>query len=156
MTIEERLERIERELSRAKRHTRWLLVGLVLVVAGAFIERNIAQAQGQVPKEIRARAFVLEDKTGHVRAHLEMTRTCEAAAFATNKDEAEAVARLFPCRPELVLFDEPRWTSQNRPLADTAKAAISAWRSRPVSSTSSAPQGASRSGLWCASCAARI
>ncbi len=46
---------------------------------------------------------------------------------------------------------DPRWTAENRPLIDTAKPAIVGGRSRPVSTTSSAPQCASRSALWCAS-----
>jgi membrane peptidoglycan carboxypeptidase len=49
----------------------------------------------------------------------------------------------------------PRWTAENRPLTDTAKAAIVGERSRLVSSTSSRPRRASRSALSSASCAAR-
>ena len=49
----------------------------------------------------------------------------------------------------------PRWTAENRPLTDTAKAAIVGGRARLVSSTSWPPRRASRCGLSCASFSVR-
>lgn len=76
MTIEERLQNLEQELSRAKRRNRWLLVGFGCAVAGIsmlWTGRGIettAQAQGQALRVIRAHAFILEDEKGRERASL--------------------------------------------------------------------------------------
>jgi NAD(P)-dependent dehydrogenase (short-subunit alcohol dehydrogenase family) len=53
-------------------------------------------------------------------------------------------------------WNSPRWTSENRQLIDRAKPAIFRGGQDQWSSTSPAPRCASRSGLWSASCAARI
>src|SRR4030095_3898467 len=50
----------------------------------------------------------------------------------------------------------PRWTAENRQLIDGAKPAIVCGGRDQWSSTSLAARCASPSGLWCASCAARI
>lgn len=77
MTIEERLDNVERELGRAKRRNRWLL-GAVLLLAGglvvlAALETTAFRARPQATgtaKEIRARSFVLEDDNSKIRALL--------------------------------------------------------------------------------------
>ena len=77
MTIEERLENMERELGHLKRRNRWLL-GAILLVAGGLIfpvvfETTASRARAQVAgtaKEIRARSFVIEDAKGKVRGIL--------------------------------------------------------------------------------------
>ena len=91
MTIEERLENMEREVGRQKRRTRWLL-GAVLLVAGGLIvpgmfETTAIRARAQVARtateikatvinatEIKVRDFVLEDKNGEIRAMLLWTK----------------------------------------------------------------------------------
>ena len=76
MTIEERLEKLERQLGRAKRRNYWLLVGLAVCVglggvAWAFRpEPARAQPALNAVKEIRANRFILEDKQGKTRAQL--------------------------------------------------------------------------------------
>jgi hypothetical protein len=80
MTIEERLENMERELARLKRRNRWLL-GAILLVAGGLIVPGMfettairARAQaGGTAKEIRAKKFILEDEKGKVRTILAMS-----------------------------------------------------------------------------------
>jgi len=75
MTIEERLEKLERELSRANRRNRWLLAGMGLclaIVVIACIVGLTARAAGAAPKEVRATNFVLEDMNGKTRASLGM------------------------------------------------------------------------------------
>jgi len=77
VTIEERLENMERELGRQKRRNRWLLGAILLLVGGlvaawAFKTTvTTAQAQGAgAVKEVRANSFVLEDENGKGRAIL--------------------------------------------------------------------------------------
>ena len=67
MTVEERLENMERELGRQKRRNRWLL-GAILLVAGSLIVAR-AQVAGTV-KHIRARSIYIEDEKGERRAAL--------------------------------------------------------------------------------------
>jgi hypothetical protein len=79
MTTDERLEKLERELSRARTRFRWLVVGAVACLASAVA----IYAYGQVTlkprpgateasKELRANSFVLEDANGKPRASLGM------------------------------------------------------------------------------------
>jgi len=81
MTTDERLERLERELSRARTRFRWLVVGAGL----CFMSVAVIYAYGQYKmtflprateagtgKELRANNFVLEDANGRVRASLGM------------------------------------------------------------------------------------
>ena len=77
MTIEERLENMERELGCQKRCNRRLLGAMLLlagglIVAGAFKTTvTFAQAQGSgTAKEVRANSFVLVDENGKGRAIL--------------------------------------------------------------------------------------
>jgi hypothetical protein len=80
MTTEERLEKMECELTAAKRRNRWLVAGMALAV-GAFAlawtftrTANTAQAQGAAgeaaAKEVRATQFVLVDENGKTRAEM--------------------------------------------------------------------------------------
>jgi hypothetical protein len=77
MTIEERLENMERELGRVKRRHRWLLSAIFLVAGGLIASRVFettaiqAQAQGAgTAKQVRARSLILEDEKGKLRAML--------------------------------------------------------------------------------------
>jgi len=74
MTIEERLEALERGLSAAKRRNKYLLIGLVLLaVAWAFTSATgTVQAQAG-DKIIRAEKFELVDPQGRVRALLSVS-----------------------------------------------------------------------------------
>src|SRR6516162_10003197 len=65
MTIEERVQKLERELRQAQRLTRWFFAGFGLVVVGVFLSKS-TQAQG-VPDEFRAHGFVVADDTGRRR-----------------------------------------------------------------------------------------
>jgi len=77
MSIEERLENMERELGRFKRRNRLLLGGILLAVGGlvvpAVFETIAFRVRAQVPgtaKEIRARSVFIEDENGNRRAGL--------------------------------------------------------------------------------------
>jgi len=108
MTIEERLENMEREVGRVKRRNRWLL-GAILVLLGGLVapgvfKTMITPVQAQVAgmsKEIRARVIhtkgiVIEDENGKICAGL------AAGEFG----------------PHLVLFDE-KGAVRARLAADT-------------------------------------
>jgi len=77
MTIEERLENMEREVGCVKRRNRWML-GAILVFLAGLVAAGVfkalvtpVQAQGAgVVKEVRAKAFVVEDEKGMPRALL--------------------------------------------------------------------------------------
>jgi hypothetical protein len=81
MTIEERLENMERELGRVKRRNRWLL-GAILVLVGGLVAAGVfktmvttAHAQGAgTDKQIRANSFVLDDENGKPRAILGLNK----------------------------------------------------------------------------------
>lgn len=76
MTIEERVENLERELRRVKQRNLWLLGALVLLAGGliafAVIEKTTSHKWTKVVpnKVIRAKGFILEDKNGKTRAEL--------------------------------------------------------------------------------------
>jgi len=81
MTIEERLENMERELERQKRRNHWLLGAILLLVGGlvatgvfkTVFKTRILPVQAQIAgavKEIRANGFSLEDEKGEPRAVL--------------------------------------------------------------------------------------
>ena len=63
MTIEERLENMERELGRHKRRNRWLL-GAILLLAGGMIILRVFETTASRAMEIRARGIRIEDENG--------------------------------------------------------------------------------------------
>jgi hypothetical protein len=113
MTIEERLENLERELGRVKRRSRWLL-GAILFVAGGLTPPGVfettairARAQGAgTAEQIRARAFILEDEKGESRAALSVTKGGPGLLLLDEKGESRAGLRVFKDGPSLVLFDD--------------------------------------------------
>lgn len=78
MTTDERLEKLELELRRAKGRFRWLLAGVglglvsMVVVYGPWLASLTAHASEGTPKEVRAASFVLEDANRKPRASLGM------------------------------------------------------------------------------------
>lgn len=81
MTIEERLEDMERELRCVKRRNRWLLGAILLMVVGLIapgvFETTAIRARSKevgTAKEIRAGSFFLEDEKGEIRARLGVTK----------------------------------------------------------------------------------
>ena len=76
--VEERLERLERELRVEKRRTRSLLVAVALAAVGVVFAWSLANttatAQAQGPKVIRANQFVLDDEKGRPRVWLFVDR----------------------------------------------------------------------------------
>ncbi len=74
MTIEERLESLERGLSAAKRRNKYLLIGLVLLAVAWALTSATGTVQAQAGENIiRAERFELVDSQGRVRGVLSAT-----------------------------------------------------------------------------------
>ena len=95
MTTEERMEKLERELARAKRRNRWLAVVLLTIGATALavtalsapsIPTALAEAGGPV-NEVRASRFVLVDETGKTRAGLAVDKDGPGLGLVDEKGE---------------------------------------------------------------------
>jgi hypothetical protein len=67
MTTEERLERVEKELARAKRQNRVLLVAAVIIVSVVFL---LGASENRSRDTIRAKAFCVVDENDSTRAAL--------------------------------------------------------------------------------------
>ena len=113
MTTEERLEKVERELSGAKRRNRfmWAVVGAagVVVVAWAFTRATpvaLGQGTGAVSKTLRANAFVLLDEKGQPRAKLAVDEYGPRLLLLDENGEVRAALSAFEDGPRLTLFDE--------------------------------------------------
>jgi len=112
MTIEDRLENMERELGRVKRHNRWLL-GTILLVAGGLIapgmfETTAIRAQSQKPgtaKEIRANNFIIEDEKGELRAALGMSKDGPCLIMSDENRKMRALLSVSQNGTGLVLLD---------------------------------------------------
>ena len=112
MTAEERLEKLETELRRAKRRARRLLAGASLLVGIGLLvwtlwpERALAQGT-TTPGAIRANSFVLVDARGKVRGALIVGKY---GPFLSLRDEngklRAALLMDKDGRPALVLQDE--------------------------------------------------
>jgi hypothetical protein len=113
MTIEDRLEKMERELGRVKRRNRWLLGAILLVAGGlavpAVLETTAFRARAQVAgtaKEIRANKFVLEDENGKARGILTMGGEGPALILNDGSERARATLSIYKEGPGLALYDE--------------------------------------------------
>jgi len=75
MTTEERLEVLEKEVKRVRRHNRWLLGIILFVGTGLSVISLLGMRTAQVPDEIRARRFIVEDENGIKRAELSLSES---------------------------------------------------------------------------------
>ncbi|MCX6575298.1 MAG: hypothetical protein NTV82_02770 [Candidatus Aminicenantes bacterium] len=113
MTIEERLENMERELGHLKRRNRWLL-GAVFLVAGGLIvpgmfETTAIRAQSQNPRtaqEIRARSFILEDENGIPRAMLIVDKDGSRLSLHDETGKGRVALGALKDGPGLTLIDK--------------------------------------------------
>ena len=112
MSIEERLEYIERELVCQKRRNRWLVFIVLLVALGAVIPAVLettafrAGAAAGAGNEVRANAFILEDKNGKVRALLDANEDGPILYFNDKNGKTRAWLAVWETGPDLVMFDE--------------------------------------------------
>ena len=129
MTTEERLERLERELSRAKGrpdvHRGWLLAGAALclgiaLVAWAFGPGTArAQPAGAALKEVRANRFVLEGENGKTRAMLSTRKDGSHLVLYDEKGRARVRLDVDKSGPGLRLFDDEEkiaWSTSTIPV----------------------------------------
>lgn len=112
MTIEERVEKLEKELSRANRRNRGLLAGAALclgiaVVAWVFRPQTLlAQNAANRPKEVHANRFVLEDDKGKTHAELSMVNGGPGLILTDEKGNTRIGLSVLKDEPRLDLSDE--------------------------------------------------
>ena len=112
MTTEQRLEKLERELSRATRCNSWLLAALavflgVWVIGESFgPETARAQPAAAAFKEIRANRIVVEDKKGKVRVDLSVDKDGPALTLSDDKGNTGVWLNLGKNGPALRLNDD--------------------------------------------------
>jgi len=151
MTIEERLERLERELLRTKRRYRKIFAGASLAVG---LWASLA-AVGQTPgpglapetaaKEVRAKKFVLEDESGVVRAVLGMDRTKEGPGLwlFKEKDKVGAFLRISPEGPLFSLTQDAQSSLHMKATAGEQSLTLSSGEGRPYVLLRARPDGPS-------------
>jgi len=114
MTTDERLERLEKELTRAKRHNLWLLtttglIVLTLTLMRVFtgLENNAhAKGKGNEPRVVSANEFILEDGEGRCRSKLFVDTKGPCFNLIDEKDRLRAQLRLIKDEPFLILMNE--------------------------------------------------
>lgn len=95
MTIEERLEHCERELTATKRHTRWLMGGALMILGCLTIAATPGDKQ-----IIRAQQFIVVDEQGRQRAMLGMYSNLSVRPLLSLSDEDGKQ------RAELTVFED--------------------------------------------------
>ena len=118
MCTEDRIETLERELIRTKRHVRWLLAGIALTVCGSVL--SWAGAAATIPvhaqageRVIQAQAFVLQDTNGANRAILDVTAGEPRLTLYDVNGKPRAALAVTADGPGLALYDandKPRAT----------------------------------------------
>ena len=112
MSIEERLETLERDLRRANRRNRLLLgtVGLGLGIAvlswTAGLRTAAAQTSRTTLKEVHANRFILEDANGRTRAELYMTEDGPMLRLYSEHKKSRVVLYIHGSQAGLEFKDE--------------------------------------------------
>lgn len=115
MTTEERLEKLECELARAKRGNRrmflagtGLLLGLFALLMASWSMTGVAQGQEEQPdkKVIRANVFILEDQNGKLCAVLAVDKAGPALVLYDQNGKPRVGLTAFKGGPALILRDE--------------------------------------------------
>ena len=126
MTTEERLAKVERELGRVKRRTRWMVAVVGLAVVGLILAwtwskitaTTQTQAVGRASKVIRANALILEDLDGRDRVILCATADGAGLDLLDAAGNARAGLRVGADGPGLSLWDE---NGKTRAMLDAFK-----------------------------------
>jgi len=109
MTLEERIQKLERELRHTKRQKRLTLgfaaAAIILAVAMLCPPGNIA-AQSNISPEIRARQIVLIDEKGKPRCILAMGKEGPGLALSDENGEMRSLLRIDADGAGLSLYDE--------------------------------------------------
>jgi hypothetical protein len=151
MTVEQRLERLERELLRTKRRYRRIFVGACLGVGlwASLAAVGQTPGPGQTPetaaKEVRAKKFVLEDDSGVVRAVLGMDRAKEGPGLwlFKEKDKVAAFLRISPEGPLFSLTQDAQSSLHMKATVDEQSLTLSSGESRPYILLRTRPDGPS-------------
>ncbi|HUU30077.1 MAG TPA: hypothetical protein VM123_19910 [archaeon] len=111
MTIEERLEVVERELAVSRRRTRrlWISLGLAGAVCALVwsLTATTSTAKAQEPgKVIRANAFIVEDENGKGRAMLNANKDGTGLSLRDENGQIRAGIDAYKDGPMLGLYDE--------------------------------------------------
>ena len=113
MTVEERVEKLENALARAKRRSRMLLAGVlvagavgVIVASLAGIPAEAAPDKGGVHKVVRAEKFEVVDQKGKTRAILAAYKPGPALMLYDEDGKERAGLAVGDNGPRLVFWDE--------------------------------------------------
>ena len=106
MTTDERLDKLEKELARAKRRNRRLLAVVGLVVGAFALVWIVARAGCNAQSVIRANAFVLQDENGKARAELRMDKDGPGLSLFDAAGKTRAGLTVVKDAPMLSLYDE--------------------------------------------------
>ena len=102
MTIEERVKKLEGELTAAKRRNRWMLGGAALLLLGCL---TIAATPGD-QKIIRAQQFIVVNDQGRECAMLGVSQDLPYLGMFDANDKCRIVLNVSPVGPELHILDE--------------------------------------------------
>jgi len=108
MTIEERFEKLEMKLARARVINRMLVVfGVGLFLVLSFLEPGTPTAQeSAIYREVHASAFVLFDENGFVRANLTMVGDGPTLELYDEIGTVRAELSVLGNAPYVGLFDK--------------------------------------------------
>lgn len=102
MTTEERLEKLERELTAAKRRNRWILgCGATLILCCLTIA---ATPRGN--RTIRANEYFLEDENGKPRAHMSADKNGPGLSMTDENGKIRTMIDVGKKGPGLAMYDE--------------------------------------------------
>jgi hypothetical protein len=105
MTIDERIEKLEQGLTRARRTNAGLLIILCLGVAAMISGAAVEEKKTEVAKMIRAQKIMLEDEKGRPRLFLNGTGEEPGLSLADETGVVRANLLMFMEEPSLVLRD---------------------------------------------------
>lgn len=102
MTIEERLETLEKELKKTKHQNRYLLGALALFMGvGIF-----GVARSEQGKEVRTNKLIIEDEEGKTRAVLGMKKDNPGLVEYDDNGKPRMILSLDKMGPSVAFFDE--------------------------------------------------
>lgn len=113
MTIDERVENLERALAVEKNRNRLIMFGLLVMAVAVVLTtilfgiqpHAIAQSGGKVADEIRARRIIVVDEKGTIRIELVAQADRNALALCNENGIPRAVLSVFKDDPGLILYD---------------------------------------------------
>jgi len=106
MTLDERMEKLERELAHANRRNRWLLVVLGLCLGSWVVGGACATtASRAAPAVVEAQEFRLVDATGETRAKLGLSKDLPRLDMYDENDKVRVVLAVGTGGPGILLAD---------------------------------------------------